>query len=381
MSSLEQQPLGRQRKSAHPAPQPEAIGPAVSSGQSDLRLARDADVFSKAEELCGAHTSSGIPSSPGALRYSAIVRHKANVKLLNNIIQQGQHENGSQWGPAWPNSCKWLLSCKARIHALTPTHDSEERAAELRGGASTRAYFGIDSAVPDGGLYNDINKKDRANVIVLDQGVRGIREDGKIVIVDPSAQSVEQIKEFIVHEIQHEADHHSETSAFENYQSEFNAHWIANTFRQVPAETGSAYIKVNPLDNAPMTGFDNARQQAILLTLMMRFGAYPYVTLGWKQFSKFRELVLSMKSPKGINLLNSPRIDDLYLALTKDPPDIRLAKKNATLLTVDDRTAIAAEGMREYWWALIAKLPSSDREYFAHELGLPLSDGSVSIVV
>lgn len=67
---------------------------------------------------------------------------------------------------------------------------------------------------------------------------------------------------------------------------------------------------------------------------------------------------------------NSPRIDDLYLALVADPPDVKSGRAAVGALTDDDKTAILSAGMIEDWRKLVGTLPASERDWFATELQL-----------
>ena len=71
-----------------------------------------------------------------------------------------------------------------------------------------------------------------------------------------------------------------------------------------------------------------------------------------------------------LNLVDSAGIDDLYLELTKTPPDIGEAKK-LKHLSGHDRPAIASPAMIGAWRALIATLANTaDQTFFKSELVL-----------
>ena len=181
------------------------------------------------------------------------------------------------------------------------------------------------------------------------------------MIVDPVTKDKELVKETITHEVQHDADHHG-GSDFERYQTEFDAYWIDKSFGAKSSKSGTANDALAANDGTVMAGFDNARQQTIFLHLY-NSTSYPYVATGWG-VAAFKAKVLALKFPKGTNLINSARIDDLYLELTKSPPDIAAAKTKLTSLNDHDRAAIVSPAMADSWRTVIGALPSADDQKF-----------------
>ena len=297
-------------------------------------------------------------------------RHKANLDLLSNMLTTGKSEKDSKWGKSWPNACQWLLAGKTTLHALTETHDSLARATQL-GDASLRAFFGIDAVVPTVSTYDENDQTKATNIELVNPTWLGYRQAGspsKVVIIDPVTKSKELVQETIVHEVQHDADHHGGTD-FERYQTEFDAYWIDKTYVEESSKTGTADDTMTAADGTVLAGFDNARQQRIFRHLYDST-SYPYVATGWG-VAAFKAKVLALTFPKGINLINSVRVDDLYLELTKAPPDIDEAKKKAKKLTGHDRAAIESPAMIGAWRALIATLADpADQTFFTTELSL-----------
>ena len=81
--------------------------------------------------------------------------------------------------------------------------------------------------------------------------------------------------------------------------------------------------------------------------------------------------MLALKAPEGTNLIDSVRIDDLYLELTKSPANIVEAKKKLEKLTGHDRAAILDPAMAEPWRKVIQALPDpADRAFFTKGLQL-----------
>lgn len=297
-------------------------------------------------------------------------RHRANLTLLDQMLKDGKTQKDSKWGKSWPNACQWLLAGKTTLHALTETHDSASRATTL-GDASNRAFFGTDATVPTMSSYNELDESDATNIELVDPSWLGYREEGtpsKVVIIDPVTKGKESVKETIVHEVQHDADHHG-SSDFAGYQTEFDSYWIDKTFVEESSKSGSADDTMTAADGTVLAGFDNARQQRIFLHLY-NSDSYAYVATGWTD-ATFKAQVLALKAPRGVNLVNSTRIDDLYLELVKSPPDVAEAKKKVKALNGHDRAAIVAKSMIGSWRDLIATLPAADDQaYFTKALGL-----------
>jgi hypothetical protein len=180
-------------------------------------------------------------------------------------------------------------------------------------------------------------------------------------------QDKELVKETLVHEVQHVADHHPLDSSG-RYVSEFNAYWIDKTFQEKSAKSGTADPTLTASDGTVLTGFDNARQQRIFQHL---YDGYSYVPTAWSGDAAFKAMVLGYKRPEGVNLIDSVRIDDLYLELTKSPPDIAKAKEKLKKLTGHDKAALQDPSMAEPWKRLLDTLPDiDDATFFRKELQL-----------
>src|SRR5262245_35543464 len=225
-------------------------------------------------------------------------RHAANVKLLQDLIDGGKDVKDSKWGKRWPNACQWLLANKTGLHAFTETHGSVARAATLSAAAGERAYFGIATAVPATSDYNAGDQTDATNIDTNKPSTLGYRAAGspsKIAILDPVTQSTELVKETIVHEVQHDADHHP-LDDWGRYQSEFNSYWVDKTYGEDSPKHGTADESMTAKDGTALTGFDNARQQRIFKHL---YDGYDYVTSAYPA-AAFKTKVKNYKHPTGV---------------------------------------------------------------------------------
>ena len=182
----------------------------------------------------------------------------------------------------------------------------------------------------------------------------------KIAILDPVTQGQEQVKETIVHEVQHDADHH-QLDSWGRFLSEFNSYWIDKTFQDKSAKSGTADPTLTTGDGMLLTGFENARQQRIFQHL---YDEYPYVPTAWTGDPAFKAKVLAQKRPEGINLIDSVRLDDLYLELTKSPVDYAAAKVKLKQLTDHDRAALQDSSMATPWKKLLAGLADQKEAAF-----------------
>lgn len=299
--------------------------------------------------------------------HDSILQHRRNVILLHRLIAEGQHETNTVLGPIWPNSCRWLLSCKASLHALTPTHDSLERAAALGASQGKHAYFGFAHAVPSTSSYNCENLTDPTN-IVLFQVVAGFQLPRKVCIMfNQPAYDELDIKRAIVHEVQHDADHHGR-DVYSRYSTEFRARWLdgCDGFSRTLGEfSGESSRQL----------FASECQRAIYRDLYKDRASHPEVNRALDESPFFFQFIEQMRIPVGINLRNSPEIDDLYLIFSTKPFVRSAADAALRAVPPQDLAAIAEPGMREEWSKLVAQLPDSDKMYFAGKLGVPIEIG------
>jgi hypothetical protein len=146
-------------------------------------------------------------------------------------------------------------------------------------------------------------------------------------------------KYVLIHEMQHQADHHYEgkpfhqpaidenagTRAVNGYQSEFRAYWLGGIFRE-RKHLGNSYdlLGVSTMQatnerKVPSgslfksdftTAFKNQRQEKIFWHLVSS-DSYSYVLTAYQNSAPFRNMVHNFTLPAGGNLLNSVRIDNI----------------------------------------------------------------------
>lgn len=128
-----------------------------------------------------------------------------------------------------------------------------------------------------------------------------------------------EIQSTVVHEVQHDAGAgggaFEPSGRFAKYRSEFNARWIeANATRDYgdpdqPAPTPS--IVRWRWSFATTSGFSNARQHGIFMTLIGIGGSYEFIHKGFVTDPQFRKMVVEYAEPAGGNLVNSVRVNAL----------------------------------------------------------------------
>lgn len=300
---------------------------------------------------CRSEVSGGQGASP---LDEAIASHRQNLDWLHRLIKDGKKAapGDTRFGVAWPNSCEWLDAGKTTLHALTEIRDAAGRA--FADGPGKKAMFGMDVPAPRERAAGEIGPI-REQAIYLAQptwlGFRRAGSPSKIVIIEPCQKPVDLIREIIVHEVQHDADHHG-ASDFDQYATELRAYWIDGSYRSRDARPDSADPGLRASDGTALSGFDNARQQHIFLHLYSS-SAYPFVRERWHRDPDFRRKVLALTRPEGHNIINSIRLDAMYRAAQPGAADHDAFRAAMAALTPEERQAIRGRAMRGRWIALI----------------------------
>jgi nucleoid-associated protein YgaU len=290
--------------------------------------------------------------SPGHGSYQAALdEHARNVAYLDRLITRGVHDpaGATTFGVAWPNACEWLKAGETALHVLTTTHDSAARAAAL-GKRNHVARFGIQHPVPVTSTYNETDLADSSNVECSKKGVQGFRKSGTpstVAIMDPIKRGPFALRSTIVHEIQHDSDHHS-NDAWSRYVTEFNSYWIDCNLATFDDQPGTAIEGLPTRDGTPLNSFDNRRQQKIFRHLYNSDSSYPYVKRNWHN-PDFQSKVLSLTYAQGHNLVNSLRIEQMWQAIEGFGTDEEAFNNAARSLRPAERVAIQSEGMRSVW--------------------------------
>ncbi|KAA3660641.1 MAG: DUF4157 domain-containing protein [Chloroflexi bacterium] len=286
----------------------------------------------------------------------AIQNHKTNVATTQQILNNMK-------APAKPvrvrNTAEWLdpstagASPKNDLYVLTPTHDSSDR-AKKHDQKNKVAYFGDTPKFPDNSADYDAHIDSERNIHYSAATVAGEHLGKKIWVHDPQNRSVTTVEQILVHEVQHDADRHDEEpghdedykspeESWNRYKTEFRAYWVDGQLSGLSASSGTA----------TKPEFDNRRQESIFDHMYNStvYGVWlkPNYDDNTEVYGdKFKDLVHAYIKPEGVNLINSPRIDDFFRKLencTKSNTDLTASplkelETAANTLDADDRNYI-----------------------------------------
>jgi hypothetical protein len=291
---------------------------------------------------------------------TVIAQHKANVAHMKSEL--------TRWkSPASPlklrNTGEWLepstpgVKPKNDLFVLTPTHDSPARAT-THGHKNEVAYFGDRTQYPSDAADYDPQIKSERNIHYAAPGVRGEHLGRTIWVHDPTTMPAATLEGVLIHEVQHDADRHdkeqgadesfkSPLESWNRYKTEFRAYWGDGERDHLSTVT-----------NPALAPFDNAKQRDIFLHMYGTSATDVYAVWLRPNYDnnksvygqKFQDLVHQYKGPEGVNLVNSPRIDDFYAKLERcGPRDTNLAasplkelEAAANALNANDRTTVNA---------------------------------------
>ena len=261
----------------------------------------------------------------------AIQEHKENVAHMGTVLDRMSNSKDI----TQKNTAEILKTNeheeypKVELRILTQTHDSTERSQAL-GYPNFVSYFGADKMYPDNeASYPKENKAaDFDGLFFLSPSTAGEASANIIRIPNAKRQSESDLQSFLVHESQHVLDHHEDTKGYhawhekpehvwELYKTEFRAYWVAENFNPNLANY-----------KAEKTGFKNALQEKIFNHMRKHPEYNSWLGPNYEQNTevngkKFQDLVHAYAMPEGINLINSARIDDLYLALRNCNPSAK----------------------------------------------------------
>lgn len=284
----------------------------------------------------------------------SIARYKANVEKLERIIGEGKNSNDQ----IWRNTCEWLTK-RNILYVLSPTDEVHEKLGK-------RKYLGIDRPLRLGEKLAEKEGDYGGTIMLPMDNAKGfdLPAAGRLIIVDPVSDSDEKIKWILKHEVQHAVtDIPSETTEKEQYRYEFVADWVAGAYSHESERPGSATQKepFELFDGNMASGFGNARQLAIFADLYRR---HPDFRQAWNDRA-FQQFVRASTGPQGPNLINSVRIDDLYVALTRPRPDFHAAHDALHRLKDEDKKAIRSQ---EAVWREVLKKHPDETSFIASEL-------------
>jgi len=330
------------------------------------------------DELSGAELQAAKDYLSGAYA-KQIAAHKANVAAVAALV------------PGWrtspdaviKNTAEWLFPAasapRLHVHVLTKTHDSAARAKEH--GESGVAYFGLDTDYPSDAATYDADVTSKRGIDFEDANNIGTHSGEHVQIMEPTARAPDELLAVLVHELQHGADRHedepdwkedfkSPEESWVRYKTEFRAYWV------------DARIGGSDTPGSAAAPFDNAHQKGVFDHLYKDYAEWLKPNYdGNKEVhgKKFKDLVHGYAKPEGVNLRNSPRIDDLYTAAGRcSPASVDSAKPPlsellaaARALNADDLAYVNSPEARALQERLKDQLAKSAFDAVALVLGSP----------
>lgn len=321
-------------------------------------------------------------------KITAVSRHIRQQNRIANIIAQGlaivpDPARGTRdRDNLLHNSCEWIQQGQCQLFVLTPIHDSTTRDP-----TQGIAYFDPLVAYPNvGGDYPT------ANTVITSPHIQyggsddlgGLQPGGtRLEITNPQQQTDAQIKETLIHEVQHDADQTwpgqvwavSGGASYNDYQSEFRSYWIENSEGSVNDHFGSSRRAArndrivsftDPLgtEHRFRTRFSNRRQEKIFWHLVD--AGYDYVPRLYTTDRAFRRMVNAFTMPVGGNLVNSVRIQAVSQALTacntgslRASAEVTALFTTASQLDAIDRRMLSSRRSRPFWRQARTSLSSS----------------------
>lgn len=283
----------------------------------------------------------------------ALQAHKDDIVEMGAILGELKTGIGIE-----KNTGEWLDSslpsgAKNDLHVCTETHDSVARANFHGQFDNAHAYFGAKDIYPaDAGYDEKINSKRNIIYAKPPTAAEHLRRD--IWVYDPKKANRAEVKMYLVHEVQHDADRHDDEPGANSlgvkekwvrYKTEFRAYWMDGRYNSLS--------DVNP-PAGDTEGWKNERQKAIYDN-MVKSGIYNWLPENMKKNKKvdgthYKDMVLNYSKPEGVNLYNSRRINDFYLKLKDCKPRYKDFTKSPLLeletivksFTADDQTQINA---------------------------------------
>lgn len=295
-------------------------------------------------------------------------RHRKNVAFVTTVLTEMRKPGNP---PIVRNTAEWLVpagggSGKNDLIVLTKTHDAKARAKKHGKSDDYVAYFGANLTYPDDSADYKLDITSDVNIHFAEASVAGSQGSKKIRLMEPKRHGRADVQSFLVHEVQHAADKHerdpdwaedykSPEESWVRYKTEFRSYWVDGE-RDSPRFSDAS-------GSATDAKFDNAKQEAIFLHM---YGDSPTdVYAVWLRPNydrnttvhgkKFQDLVHGYTRPEGINLVNSPRIDNFQRRLRscdktdtnmRVPPlaDVKIA---AQALDADDRAYVNSAAAAE----------------------------------
>ncbi|HHG85854.1 MAG TPA: hypothetical protein ENJ82_13995, partial [Bacteroidetes bacterium] len=289
----------------------------------------------------------------------ALEQHRKKIQEVKMVVN-GMRAKGE--GTKERNTVDWLFpnanyeNPNFTFIVMTKTHDTAVRAQNHLNEPTTQklAWFGEEVEFPNFSDYDSEITSQRNISLVSDRGGDAGAGIIRFLVSDDAAYSVTTL----LHEVQHVVDHFRDElhftkgeASWKSYQTEFRAYWLDGNKGSKSDQSGTG-----------TAGFDNARQQAIFDQLF-NSPLYLFLKKTWDANPEvmgkpFRQQIYDLKRPIGMNLLNSPRVDTFYLALSK---------------CEQTHTVVTDTPLRELFLA-VTNLQQSDKDFMNDAQAGPLQE-------
>lgn len=356
------------------------------------------------------------PAAPTAQQQadhdSFIAAHTAQQQRVYALIDRGLATQPSTTGEfdrgaLLRNSCEWIRNGRVTLTVLSQTHDSSSRRP------GRLAYFDKGTHYPDvGGQYAVLpDASDEAHIHYAPPTWQGGMSLHELKVLRPGGQSDEQLTQTLIHEVQHDADQTgfgqpgASTGApglspgdalqsaglFNDYQTEFRAHWLetpegmpgdsygsssapaanTHTVPGVPPSGGGAAAPV-------ATAFRNLRQEKIFWALVQNGYNVPGP---YARDAAFKRMVDEFDRPMGVNVVNSVRVRDVIDALghtqmlqNENAPEVRAVLDAFDRLDATDQAFLRSPDAQPFWDYATGHLPLGVSRRLRRRLSLPTED-------
>jgi peptidoglycan hydrolase-like protein with peptidoglycan-binding domain len=326
--------------------------------------------------------------SPVEFHKQLIALHRSYKLQISNLIKEGlaiDPKTPDIQEKKFRNTCEWIENGQCELLILTPTNDSETRCPELGD-----AYFDKEQKYPSlEGAYPLTLESDNEltvlnnifdpRIIYLPQYTKHedgeMSGDGKLLkLITPLKKvlSKEDLKEILIHEVQHDADQSDSNEPwaqhrgddFDSYQSEFRAYWLGGKFNQFSSSKPAAndrnvkYKDPSGKEYSKATNLRFMRQEKIFWYIVDSIELYEYVSRSYITNEDFKRMVDSYSLPVGGNLINSIRIQSVSTALSgcnssdkRSSPPVKSVFAKVSELDNYDKNILKKEGTSSPFWS------------------------------
>lgn len=346
------------------------------------------------------------PTTDETRKKAVVAHHEKQQRLVAGFLQnalkiQPDPKNPLQGDNLYRNTAEMVQAGKIELCVLSPTHDFDTRRAGFYAYFDWRVKhpkiggdYSIDPKIANGLVFENPNTAGRMkSVPTMPTFVPTPKpgstppppppptwSPGEVNVYTTDLDITEpELKNTLVHEGQHVADLHDLRlkdstvqgwqRSFEVYKTEFRAFWIQpplppskggigqQAIHRLPKETEkpeNTQAVARPAGCSACsakdakTGMKNKRQEAIFWHLLVNYPTNEFSCL-YVCNPDFRNAVNDFQRPESLNLVNSPRLLELNLALRNLKPTMTPEEVSKTGF------GVAAQSLDALDWAFLGK--------------------------